>query len=187
MSDLAPNWTPRIRVRYRVQSRNHSFLFRMKRDQGEANLASYIGKIESWLAAVQASLYSDFAVQGCEWAAVDSDVFLPTTPPDSPTGALSTSGRPGNQQSLGVTFTGRASSGAKWKVTLFGFGTLPAHTSGDDWVILPAENAAVAAGITALSELAPTVKAIDGTDVSIYPRALLKHFDHWVTKARQGA
>lgn len=184
MTDYAPNWTPRIRVHYTAVGKQHTQLWRMSRTEGDPDILDYVTKISAFYDALAPSLYNDTVINSAEFAPVDSDVFLPCTAPEISATMAGTGGRPQNAASMAITYVGRAITGPKWKMSMYGIAIAGNENQAGDWTVLPGENAGVAASLVALTELAPTVKAIDGASVSVYDLVRLKYNDYWVRKLR---
>lgn len=186
MSDFAPNFTPRLRIRYTSLGKTHSQIWRVVR--GVTDPSGLVGKVHSYLNAMVPALWSDFTILGADWALEDSDVFLPVTPPAAVTGANDASGAHTTDAAFAFSFVGRSSAGAKHRV--FQYGTTGAGAFGsvlaNDFRLNVAESAPIAAAVTALNELSPAVAANDGFGVTWYPYANMKYNDNWVKRLRRG-
>jgi hypothetical protein len=188
MPDFAPNFTPRIKVSYRVQGASHSMLFRTPRGIAVGDIAPYVAVIQDFLDGLAQSMWTDWAVLNTSFCAEDSDIFLPCTGPSSPTGIINTSARVDDDKPATISFVGRSTFGLRAAVFVFGT-SLNARTqppTSGDWRYTGAEQPAVADALAALNGLSPALAANDGNDVTWYPYANAKYNDHWVSKARRG-
>lgn len=186
MADFAPNYTPRFRTKYSVSGATHHMTVRVAR--GVTDFSGIATKIGAVLDAFAAGILPDFTILGADAALTDSDVFLPVDPPAFGGGEADASGLTSAIKAVQMSFPGRGSGGTRSIVYLYGTAFAPNVTTAirNDFRITSAENADVAAAITAWSELAPSLVANDGTPVSFYSYVNIKYNDHWVRKARQG-
>jgi hypothetical protein len=186
MADYAPNFTPRYRVRYISQSKSHNMTFRVAR--GTTDPTGIAGKVESFLAAIQGHLYTDWTVISATFALEDSDIFLPAPAPASPTGAASLVGVRVSASAVHISFPGRSTSGGRAIVYVYGSNYAPntVDAEDDDFRRTGAEEAAIAGGVTALNELSPALVANDNGSATFYDYVNTKFNDHWVRKLRQG-
>lgn len=184
MPDFAPNFTVRYRVKYIVLGRIHRIQFRLER--GVTDFAGAAGKVGTFLSTMESQMYDNFAVLSADAALEDSDVFLPAPAPDSPTGAISTTGVGTGDVPLAVSFPGRTINGLRGIVYLYGTQLDPSGPANflQDYRIQAAELGAVSDAVAALNEISPTFVGNDGTTLIWYPYVNTKPNDHWIKKLR---
>lgn len=188
MSDYAPNYTARYRMRYRVLGANHTSTVRLGRIAPAAAVAAGAALYSDLLEALAPMLWVDFTVIGADVAAFDSDVFLPaaTVPatPDVSEATGDTSFRP-----LFCSFAGRSPAGTKASIYLYGWNLSPhsADNTANDFRVLSAENAAVLAAVAVLNgSTGEPAGAIDALEASWYPYANVGINGYYQRKARRG-
>lgn len=186
MADFAPNFTPRYKVRYSSLGATHTMQFRISR--GSTNFTGIATKVGAFLAAIQSTLFDDWTVLGALGAFEDSDIFLPVEEPANPTGAIAVPTVLGVHRPLSISFPGRSILGQRAILYLYGAAYFPVATVAThaDYRLTSAENAPIAAAITALNELSPAIVGNDDATVVWYQYANQKINDHWLRKARQG-
>lgn len=186
MADFAPNYTARYRVRYSVQGNTHTMLWRVASDT--ESVVGIAAKVSLFLADLEGSLWSDWSVLGADFAPADSDIFLPTTAPDQPTGAGSTGSRANSDKAYACSFVGRSTGGNKARMFLYGTVFAASLRSGieDDFRILSSENGDVSAAIVRLNETSPALVANDDNVATWYEYVNVKHNDRWVRRLRRG-
>jgi len=186
MADFAPNFTPRYRTKYAVSGATHHMTVRVAR--GVTDFSGIATKVGAFLDAFAAGILPDFTILGAEAAITDSDVFLPVDPPTFGGGTADDAGLTSAIKAAQMSFPGRGAGGTRSIIYLYGTAFAPNVVTGTraDFRITSAENADVAAAITAWSELAPAIVANDNSVVSFYNYVNIKYNDHWVRKARQG-
>ena len=186
MADFAPNFTPRLKLQYRVESTNHAFTWRLPRGTLIAGVTPYVDKVTAFLAAVQGILYSDWVISSASFANEDSDIFLPVAAPTSPTGAGDPPGRLQSQRAIFMQYVGRGAAGSKGSFYLYGSVVNTDSTVGQDFRITNAENASVSASVGILTETGDPLVAIDNSQMHWYPYVNVKDNDHYVHKIRNG-
>jgi hypothetical protein len=186
MPDFAPNFTPRYRVRYRSVGRTHRMQFRMER--GETDPTAMAGKVGAFLAAIAGNLFTDWTVLSADFAAEDTDIFLPAVTPDPPTGIASMTGVQAQAGVCSLSFPGRSINGLRAILYVYGTNFFPTitETVTTDFRVLASEDAQISDGVAALNELSPVIVGNDGTTAIFYAYANVKLNDHWVRKARNG-
>ena len=121
MADYAPNYTPRLKMRYSCQSRNHIAVVRLPRDTSEVEADAVSGQLTDALNTFGLTrLYTDWTVIGWEYCHQDSSVFLPRPTPDLIAGGASVTGRPVNQIAMQATFPYRTDAGGHGFFCLYG-------------------------------------------------------------------
>ena len=109
MADFAPNYTARYRVRYSSLGKSHSMTWRVV--SSVTDPTGIAAKVGLFLADLEGVLFDDWTVVGADFAEADTDVFLPATPPDQPTGAIAASGGFPQDACFQVGFVGRTALG----------------------------------------------------------------------------
>jgi len=154
MADYAPNYTVRYRLTYSTLSRTHKVMVRATRGSGAAGAFGARDRLIAALTAIATIRYTDWTVLGGEYSLEDSSFFSPDPAPGAP--AAGTAAIPANPKSEGtahVSFVGTSVGGHKAQFFLYGVGLTPeaAGVTGDDFRVTGAENATVAAAVTALN------------------------------------
>lgn len=187
MADYAPNFTARLRLRYSTGGRNHTMLWRAM--PGTETPAALVAKMGLFLDDLAPNLYDDWTVVSADYAPADSDVFLPTTPPTSPTGAVASAGVPNSYDAFSLSFVGRSAMGHKARFFVYGCSLaaeIP-NPTGVDFRFRSSEIAAISDCVVRLNETAPSIAANDGNAVIWYEYANGKFNDYWVRQLRAGA
>jgi hypothetical protein len=187
MPDYAPTYTPRLRVKYRAAGVEHTMLLRAARG---ASMATTISQRESIFHgifnAVASLLADDFTFITEDWAATDSDVFIPTgSLPAAVTGALATTTWTPEQKVTATTLSGKGTDGVKIHVAMYGLywdrndKTAPAANG----LVTPGESTPVDNAIAAISGATTT---ISGTVATFYNQATIKTNDRLLKLVRRG-
>ncbi len=187
--DYAPNYTGRVLLSYSTAGRTHTTVHRFARGGDVTAAAALASKLVAFLNAIKTKRYNDWTVLNWAFCLSDSDVFLPLTgvaAPDAGSGGTPDAGVKANG-SRAVSWIGRSSGGQKHKFFLYGYAVGVESGDGVDFKVTSAEDSVVAAGYTALSELAPAHRASDNLNVSWYNYVNVKHNDYWVKRIRRGA
>lgn len=168
MADFATIDTPRVRLHYSVQGLQHSMMGRMPIDDTIINATDYISMLIGLVDAMATQRYSDWAVLAYEFAAQDSDVFLPIapgafTPPAA--GAVSTTGREVAAAAAQIRFEGKGTGGSKVSITMFGTNWFPGLTAATDFRVTGTENPVIGDAVDYLNSGSHGVnfRAIDGS------------------------
>ena len=185
--DFAPNYTPRLRLRYQVGGKSHAMTARAALTATFADAETYAGKLANFLNALKDARYTDWTPVACEWAEKDSDSFLPVGLPVIDFGTFTTINRRPSELAEFWQFVGRGLNGSKG--SLYVYGLAPNINTNDvtnDYRILGTEDLNLSAGLVSLSEVAPGFYAIDGSLMNWYPYVNVKSNDRWVHKIRVG-
>lgn len=187
MPDFAPTVTPRLRVTYQAAGLVHTMTLRTVRGATlAATVSAREGVFHDLFNALAPLLADDFVFITEDWAATDSDIFVPTgSLPAAVTGTQDVADFSANQKVTGTTFSGKGSSGSKVRVTAYGvlWATDGPGNDAGNGVVTSGESSEVAAGVAALST---HTGAIDGTTATFYPRATTKVNDKLLKLARRG-
>lgn len=186
MADYAPNYTPRLKVHYISLGSAHTMIWRDAR--GVQSAAGLVAKCSAWLTAIADLLYEDWTVTGAEWAATDTDMFLPVTPPTSPEGTIELPSQTGQARCVAVSWCGRTAAGGKARFFTYGTGIFfdTQFAINQDFRSSATEVAAVGTGVAALNAGSPYLRGNDNAVVTWYPYINFKLNDYQVRKARRG-
>jgi hypothetical protein len=182
--DFAPNWTARYKLSYRVLSKKHSMLFRFIRGTDASTGTAMAAAVAVFLNTLETYMYSDFAIIGADFAAADSDVFLPTVAPTGIAGTSSTAGVPLSERARSTSFVGRSDAGGRCIIFVYGLVLPPTDPTAGDFRVTVAENTSIANGVTALNTLSPHLVAGDGYDTNWYPYVNTKYNNYHTRKLR---
>lgn len=160
MSDFATINTSRYKVRYSSQGQAHDMVFRYREETLPPD-SDFINGVSDFLTAIKAVRNSDWTVLGCEYAIKGNAFFLPWIPvaPETGEGTPTNGGKPVN-----INFQALSIEANRASLYVYGviFDPVTAGvTLANDYRILPAEHAAIDAGLIALAAIADMV-AIDG-------------------------
>ena len=190
MPDFAPNFTSRLKVRYKANGANHSSTWRYPGVGDGPELGAILTAAGGFYNAVINMLYDDFQFLGCAYALRGSNIFIPTdplallvTPPTD-----NTTRKPREKATV-VSFVGRTNAGLRAIIYLYGtdFGNATVDEAGeDDFRVFLGENTAVASGINALIAAGADIVGNDGNPVNWYGYVNWKYDDYWLRKVRTG-
>lgn len=186
MADFAPNFTARLRVKYATLGKTHSQLWRVA--SSTTSPTGIVGKVQAYYAAIQGFLFTDFVITGADWALADTDIFLPVTPPASPSGANDPATAKPTDTAVSLSFVARSTAGGKGKFFQYGSsaGLLIHDNKAADFRFFGTEEAPIAAAVTALNELSPALVCNDDHTAVWYDYANIKYNDFVVRKLRRG-
>jgi len=186
MADFAPNYTARYKVRYSSLGKSHSMTWRVS--SSVTDPTGIAAKVGLFLADMEGVLFDDWTVIGADFALADSDIFLPATPPDQPTGAVGVTGAHATDATFQIGFVGRSALGGKARMFLYGTNYAQNVASGetDDWRYTSAESPAVSDAIVRLNETSPALVANDDSIAVWYEYVNLKYNDRWLRRLRRG-
>lgn len=166
MADYAPNYTGRYRVRYSALGQTHAMTFRVF--PGGGSLDPFVSGVAAFLDALSTIRTNDWTVLGADYAGVNSDLFLPASPPlvqPGTGGVLLQSARP-----VFGSYNGRSAGGSKCRVYIYGINQIPTGGAAYlyDYRILSTELPSVSAAVVALGAI-PGHVGIDREPASWYP------------------
>jgi hypothetical protein len=160
--DYAPEWTGRLRVKYKTNTKIHTSGFRY---EGEgAPSMDFVSGVQAFLTTLTPLLSSDTTHVATEYAEAGSNIFFPFVP-------LSVAGTVGGT-GVGdtprfISFAGKSLAGKKVRVVMYGYSLeVVGKTLIADYRIYDSENTHINNALTALSGISDMV-APDGTG-SIY-------------------
>jgi len=188
MADYAPNFTARYKLRYIYEGDTHVNVTRWP--SGSTKAANEDLAIAFWTAfftATEDLRHVSFEVVDAEYAAGDSNVFLPATAPTE-IAAGTIAGAGGASTSIAHSiWQGRSILGARCRFQMFGlyWSTLEDNIA-DNFYVTTTENAVVgtvAGLLTSAGMVGP-----DDESVAIWrSRVAYKQNDAWVGNRRRGA
>ena len=184
MVDFAPNWTARLRVTYEVQGLRHRCVMRALRPFA-TTASAMAGKFITFLNEITNLVWDDFNILGYDFAAQDSDVFLPATGFTGLIGSATTGLRTPGHAIVQTRFEATSAGGSRTALVLFGLAFTPGVSLGaENFRVTTLENADVAAGVVALNEIAPGFAGADGSLAVWRPYVNIKHNDAWMDHVR---
>jgi hypothetical protein len=184
MSDFAPNFTARYRLRYISLSQPHHVTFRHI-GPGRTPAAGFVAGVVSFLNASAAIRYSDWTVLEATSAAENSDLFLPEPLPTGLTAGAATPG-PTSFRPVFFSLQGQSDDGNKCAVYMFGCAldpTVPTPGVQLDYRITGAEDATTLGIINALQAI-PDQVAIDRQACNWHSYINLAYNSYWQRKQR---
>ena len=191
MTTYAPNFTPRLRVKYVPARLQHTIQVRGPRGTSFALMSNRCAVIHDVFNLWAPKLANDFAFISAEVALTDSEIWYPTDPPAAVTGSLAPSTFSPTQKITSTSFAGKAAD-SRARLSLFGIRWVqgnpldeaPSTFDGSyNGVITPAENALVSNTVTAITT---QFFAVSGEATRWYPRATIKINDHLLKLVRRG-
>jgi hypothetical protein len=188
MPDYAPNYTGRVKLRYRVMGRVYTMGVRGSTVM-DATEAQGVGEsLKDALVDGGDMLSGDWTALDWSWCPPSSNIFLPLA--GVATGDFGTSGTldPANKSNLAnaMHIAGRTVAGGKAGFFIYGTTLGNAAGAGSDFTVFTTENLAFATFILSLNAPTSPLYGNDGTPVVWYPRATVKDNDYIVRKVRQG-
>lgn len=190
MTSFAPNYTARLRVKYRAARAIHTQTWRFPA-YGTLGVGMIAARdaVEAIWGHLTPNLFDDTECLAVTYAVEDTNIFLPTdvisisgdvaTPTDLP-----------KIKALAVSMVGRTSTGQPAKIFFYGLDeTTLSSSGGEDFRQNPGENAALTAAIAEANGFIAglILCGSDGTAVTWYPYTNQKPNDYWVKRVRQGA
>lgn len=186
MSDYSPNWTPRIRLRYRTLGQYHNISVRCPISTVLSGAAIYAERLGLVLSQNPGLRYTDWAAVSCSFVQQDNGVSLPMDVPTVAAGTTTVPTTIGFQKALYARFEARGADGSKTNMTLMGAAVNFDTATGNDLVALPGEAGYPAELITALSELGNQFRTGSGSLAIWYSKMNIGLNDYWSRKVRGG-
>ena len=176
MTDYAPDYTFRYKVRYLAGGFQHDMVVRgplVVVDPATQNqlLADVLS---GYFVNLQTVLYNDFEFQTASYAVAGSNVFIPTTiVPISPVGVVSVANSAARQRASACTHAGRGIGSGSGRLYFFGL-AMPDSAAGD-----PAADGVISVtnlpGLATATGIADgTFKSSSGAAMAFYPRLTIK-------------
>ena len=186
MADFAPNFTPRLKLNYTVQSTRHAFTWRLPIGTDRTELTPFIGKLSAFLDALSDVVWTDWHITGTSFAAGGSDVFLPCADPVDAVGIGDIAGRKLSAKADFAQFVCRGEDGARGSFYVYGTVWNEVNVAAQDFRINNSESAELTVLTGVLNETSPMLVAIDDSNAIWYPYVNTKPNDHWAHKVRRG-
>jgi hypothetical protein len=183
MTTYAPNFTPRWKGHYHAAGIDHTIMCRAPRGTTTAGLPTQAETVRASFSAMSGILASDFAWLGAEYALTDSDIFIPTDPPATVTGAVDVGDFSLKQRATSTNFNGKAAGS---RAALYFYGILWAEGLGEDadnGRVTPAEEASLS---TVITQLNAGAYANSGDSAIFHSYANVKVNDHFLKLLRRG-
>jgi hypothetical protein len=189
VADYAPNYTPRLRVRYKAAGRIHTQTWRFVGTGATPDITAAIAAVNNYYSAISPSMLSDWTLVGAAAAGRDSNIFVPVTGVVFGTGPTPFDPADRAVTALALSFVGRTVLGLRAVVYQYGtaFSDIGVAGVGNDFRIYAAEDSNIANAITALQGAGATLCGNDGDAISWYPYVNLKVNDYWLHRVRSGA
>ena len=189
MPAYAPNYTPRLKVRYRAAGANHTQTWRFPQvGVAGVNLAASVAAVQGIYDLLTPDMFDDWAVLDLSYADINSDVFLPTTGLTA-IGTVATAGEPPHIKAQAISFVGRSFGGQPAKFAQFGFAvTNVLAEQANDFRVSPGESVSIDGVIALLNTYASPllICANDKLGIGWKSYANTKDYDFWVKKVRSG-
>ncbi len=156
MAPLPPDGTPRYRFNYNTASFDHSFQIR-----SHASPSAIGTLVNAFLTALSSALF-DFTMNTVDFAADNSDIFLPVT--SGIEGATYGGGSPTVQEEPWFYgFQGRGATGRKWHLDVYG-----AISLGTNYIWQPGEYTIMDNAVAALQAFGADLVDIADAQVTVY-------------------
>lgn len=187
MADYAPNFTARYKLTYSSEGDQHQCVTRWPSANTQiANVAAAITFWTFFFNDTEDLRHTSFTVLGAEYAAADSNTFLPVdAPTEVAAGTIATASGP-TTAIIHTNWAGRSALGAKMRFMMFGLRwNLADSTTYLDFRVSQAEDvtvAVVAGRLLAAGMVGPDDEAL----AQVYNRVSIKPNDAWVRIRRQG-
>lgn len=158
MADYAPEWTGRLRFKYKVNTKIHTAGFRYAGDTSPSS--DFFTGVQAFLSTLTSVLASDAIPVATEYAVAGSNIFLPYSP-------LTISGTVGSTTIADtprfVSFSGKSITGKKVRVVIYGYMTgYVGRDAISDYRVYDSESVPINNALTALANIADMV-APDGS------------------------
>lgn len=184
MTTYAPNFTPRMRVKYLAAGVEHTIQMRSSRGASSVTVDASKEEISNIFQLFEPLLAEDFAFLSAEYALTDSDVFIPTSLPTAVTGEQLLTDFSLQQRATSTGFIGR-SAGSRAAIFFYGIWWEDGvGTPRDNGRVTTVENTAIG---SAAANLSTNAKAGSGGDAVFYTYANIKVNDHILKLIRRGA
>jgi len=187
VADYAPSFTARYKLRYSFEGDTHVCVTRWNSGGTKAaNEDLAIGFWTAFLNASAAKRHTSFAVIDAEYAAADSNVFLPATAPTEVDPGTRVAATGASSRIMHSIWQGRSILGARVRFQMFGIFWFSAEdVATNNFYISPAEDVLVGA-LAGLIQVAGMVGPDDESISLIRNRVAYKQNDAWVKNRRQG-
>lgn len=183
MTTYAPNYTPRVRIKYTAAGIEHTISMRAARGTDAAGLDAQVGSIRACFNFMADKLADDFAWISAEYALTDSDDFFPRGLPASVAGAVDPITFSLHQRVTSTNFNGRVAGS---RAAIYFYGIWWSRDSGepaDNGRVTPLEDADIG---TVATELSGQAHAGNGLQATFHQYANIKVNDHLLKLVRKG-
>lgn len=190
MTSYAPNFSARVRIKYRAARAIHTQTWRFP-DYGTLGIG--LAAAQAAIAAIWSHLtpimYDDLQCLAVTYALTDSNIFLPTSLIDM-SGDVATPTDDPSIKANAVSMVGRTATGQPAKEFFYGVVVNGLESvGGTDFRINPLEVGAIDDTIAEANGflIDLVLCGSDRTGITWYPYANYKPNDYWVKRVRQGA
>lgn len=160
--DYAPNYTPRVRVKYKSHEKTHTLTVRpASNDTGGFNTA--VSLVDDILSLMKPLLDKSAVILGADYAVEDSDVFLPLgyTFPQFAAAAPSGIDPDRYNSAIYVSFQGISALGTRTQFFVYGINHTHKHPSLDNFRFEYGEQEQISDVIDLLLSSGSVIRAID--------------------------
>lgn len=186
MADYSPNYTPRIKLRYRTLGDYHYIQVRCPVSTTLSGAEVYAERLGLVLSQNPGIRYTDWTAISCSFIQQDNGVSLPMSVPTIDAGTATIPSTPGWRRALYGRFEARGADGSKTNITLLGLASTLDGAGNLDLVALPGEASYPAELITALSELGNQFRTGSGALATWYSKMNIGINKKWAKKVRGG-
>lgn len=188
MPDYAPNFTSRYILQYRSAGVPHTMTLRGYIGEAMATtITRSVATIQDLFDALSPSTPDNLAFEGAFYIAQGDEVTVPATVPTATPGTSPAGNFSPQDKITTLGFAGKSSLGAKAKLFVFGV-QMDTDVFGagemNDFLITAGEFAHIDAAVSVLNT--NELPAIDGGQITWYPRVTIKINDHWLKPVRRG-
>lgn len=184
MTTYAPNFTPRVKVKYQACGIEHTIQFRKQRGATASDMTGVRDQIRALFNIWVAALADDFTFLEADYALTDSDDFISMALPTAIVGLVAAGDYALQQRVTHTNFNGKA-AGSRASVFLYGIlWEQGLGTDADNGRTLPGEDARVTTSVTLLSS---HLFAGSGAVASPHNYANIKVNDRLLKLLRTGA
>lgn len=184
MTSYAPNYTPRVRVKYLAAGIEHTIMMRAARGSSAGSLDAQVGSIRACFNFGAGLLVDDFAWISAEYALTDSDDFFPRSLPAAVTGTQPVTELSLKKRIRSTNFNGRV-SGSRAAIYFYGFVWDDGfEMAADNGRVTPTEESFIGSIAT---ELSGQAHAGNGLQAIFHQYANIKENDHLLKLLRRGA
>jgi len=188
MADYAPNFTARYKVTYSFEGDTHVNVTRWSSANTlVANVADALAFWTAFLAQTEELRHTSFDIVGAEYAAADTNVFLPVAMPSEANPGLRTTETGASGRIMHSIWQGRSNLGARCRFQMFGLAWATAEDDATlNFYITNDENPVVGA-VAEEIQTSGMVGPDDETIALVRARVAYKQNDAWVNNRRRGA
>lgn len=185
MADFAPNYTARYKLIYTTRGLQHTLGLRYAASMAQAAVtAAAESLLDSIFAALSAVMFADFTILDAEYSAANSTFFVPVGWGGSAAAGSVAAGIFPMDDIVSTTWSGRSIGGHKGKFVMFGVYWGVGNADFTDFVVTPAEEAAIGT-VAGLLSTAPGLVMNDNLAATFWrARATIKPNDAWVKAKR---